>query len=384
MLECLHALTLPREPGSHWVVKTHPTNPRNGKTIVIEKGENHRLINLIDLIRTIQFANSKVCSIHAPLSQKGTEEIFVPLLDAAIKLQMSIDNCSFFKRTIINIVQFILTGTSLFKAINSLKTSVIQEKSVPNTFAARLAYPQLVADAELALKDMDTCKEITKKYKVPDVFSDTKRTCIIKCPEITLLYYVKQAFCTEWKKIRTLLLKGKTIEDPTVMDHCDTAMQMALILSKLALSHELKALYKKNYGKDPVDEKLDLGFFLGNQTKANYSYWSMFIAGQFYRWIRMYPRHNGMKEQYSQWSPSYKEHEPFMHLFYRAGSRPSLWRNIFNEICSVLTTHVDKDAFLGVDDRFYLNEDTGTASINHIDLEMDDRYMLKNNLQNTW
>lgn len=345
MLDSLKAITTPREPGTHWKVQTDDSNQ---KKIVLQSGENHRLVNLVDFIRSVKFTNEELT--RETVSHTEAERIFTPLAQMSIRLSMSIQNKSFLHRLILNIIQYIYTGTTITGAISMLKNTMVNRQLIANNFAAKLAYPQLLADAEYALKSTSNYSEVAKKYTLTNATLNSGFGAIRYLIN-PFLYHLKQAFTSEWQEMRELIKKGKTLEDPEVMDHVDACLQIGYTLSELALTHELEALHKKNKPNTPITKEA-LARQLGSQL--GYPYWVINIVGQFYKDIRSYPTYTPSDNK---WHSSYATARSFMQQFYQEGTRPVIWRNTFNAICQLVSAHVDRATFLQQDSRFYLDED---------------------------
>jgi hypothetical protein len=360
MLNKLEALTC-RQPGNHWKV--------SGDAIVQEKGEKSRLQNLFDFIRSVSFTTQVLCSPEGQLLTKGeAARVFKPIVDTSIKLQLSIEKLPLWKRVFLTIVQYLFTGTTLAKATLRLQNTVVQIQHLDNTYAAKLRYPHLVQDAQTALKDAASYKEVATHYTLPRVVQQAiANRSAMPCMNLSnpLLYYLRQAVVSEWKEMRSLLRQGKSIEDQEVMNCCDAALQLSLLLARLSVTHELESLYEKRdtvydaterrYHLLPTENKRQhLSYVLAHQR--GYPYWAVSFVGQLYKEIRSYPTYNAGSK--FEWLPKFALHRPFMEQFYQEGTRPSFWRNSFNEFCRLIPEHVDREEFLRQDHRFYVDEDT--------------------------
>ncbi len=359
MLNSLKAITVPRDSGMHWAVEHD--------TIVQKPRANHRLANLVEFIRCVNFANSKLSSVsEKTISQHDAERIFTPLAETSIKLQLALQKQSRLVQLIVTIVQFIFTGTTLAASIASLKTTMIQNQGLENSFAAKLAYPQLMSDAAYAQLNRSAYFEVAKRYSLPSVCSNSRTSSIGQCIINPLLYHLKQTFTYEWQEMRRMIRQGKTlkdsgVQDKSVQEHCDRAIGLLKALTNLSLSHELAALHDKN-NPGIVATKAQLARQLGSQR--GYPYWMLNLAGQFYKWIRSFPTYSIIDNR---WHSSYAENRPFMEQFYQEGTRASFWCNTYNDICRSLDEHVDRAEFLSQDSRFYLDEDSPSMleKVNH-------------------
>lgn len=268
MLESLKALVEPRQHGDHWKVEKQGSYEK----IVVVHGANHRVANLIDFVRSVQFASAALSSVkEEPLSQQEKERLFLPLAETSITLQRGIAELSFIRRIVLHVIQYLFTGTSISGATKTLESAVYSSPELHNPVAAKLAYPRLFRDAEYAQTCLAAYQEVAKKYALPsvaDTLGNGKQA--LKNP---LLYYLRQILAEEWHQLNSLVKQGKGVDDPVVKNRIDVAMQTALVLAKLALTHE------RSFYSPPYKE-------LTKMDQDKYAFWIMYTISNFYGWLR--------------------------------------------------------------------------------------------------
>lgn len=342
MLDSLKALSTPRGPNTHWKVE-------NNKIQQVS-GPNHRLSNLVDLIKSINFTSTALASSDAKsMTAEETQRLFTPLVSTSLKMQLAIENQPLFKRIFISVVQFLFTGTTLSRALDQLKNTAVESKGIPNTLSAQIAYPKLVSDAEFALKSSDNYQQIAQKYTLPMDRNKSMMSAIHNLQN-PIIYHLKQTMTHEWQQMRLLLKEGKTLQDAAVMDHADKAMQLGDLLVNLSINQELPMVLKK-LKPDAIISKASLAEQLGSQL--TYPYWAVTVVSQLYKSLRSYPTFTN-----GSWHSSFATAKPFMTQFYQAGTRPALWNASFNNICALVKDSVDVGTLFQVDSRFYLEPDT--------------------------
>lgn len=335
----LQALVDQISPTHHWKVEKN--------AIVQVPGKKENVDNVIDLIRSVRFTQDVMASSEgANLNKSETKRIYTPLAETSYKLQETIEKLSFWKKIYLAVLTFIFTGTTLSRATAALQNTVVNVKKVDNEYAAKLAHPILMADAELALKDRESYREVAKRYPIPpDLEAKIERSALQKLTN-GLIYHLRQTFVYEWKEARRLLQKGQTLESPEVMNHYDAAMQVGLILTKLLIAHELEELmpYIKAMPGcyDFVENdtpKQRLAKLLSSQGPGGYPY---FVVSQFtrlYSEIRKCPAFVSGQWQSGHGGVSFEKQ------FYEEGKRPHLWNKAYNEFVHFLADHVDIQTF---------------------------------------
>lgn len=189
ILQSLRVIVEPRQHEHHWKVVKQGSHEK----IVVVHGANHRLANLIDFVRSVQFVSS---------------------------------------------------------ALSSVKEG---------------------RDAEYAQTCLAAYQDVAKKYALPsvaDTLGNGKQA--LKNP---LLYHLRQILAEEWHQLNSLVKQGKGLDDPVVKNRTDVAMQTALVLAKLVLTHE------RSFYSPPYKE-------LTKMDQDKYAFWIMYTISNFYGWLR--------------------------------------------------------------------------------------------------
>jgi hypothetical protein len=307
----------------------------------------------------------------ASLSKENAQHVFTPLADVSAKLQVSISKLNGFHRFVLTALQFVFTGTTLVHATERLQRIIVEEKQLENTYAGKLAYPKLWADAEKALTSLEAYRAVGREYTLPPVVHEARVRGAFPTEHLTnpLLYYLRQALVAEWKKIAELIKSGKALHNPEVMLHVDTGMRISLILTQLFMTHELDEEYSKHPSKnweyrenkniDFENHKQVLGCFMGHQEFC-YGWFVIPSIDRFYTWIRSYP----CADAQLGCRGGYNENRAFINQFYIEGQRPNFWLKIHNQICQIIAEKVDKEVFLRFESRgFALQEDLSANQI---------------------
>lgn len=343
----LQGLIEPTLPNHHWKVE--------GNAIVQVQGEKESIDNAVDLIRSVRFTNDVMRSEEgARLDKSETKRIYTPLTEASIMVQAAIEKLPFWKRVYLAVWQFIFTGTTLSKATSALQSTVVNVKHIDNEYAAKLAYPTLMADAELALTDLASYRQVAKSYILPQHLQQS--IAKTACERLTngIIYHLRQTVMQEWKEARRLMRDGHAFDTPEVMNHYDKAMQVGLILAKLAIKHELQEIQPAAdklsavsravlHFMDSDTPKQRLAKLLAAQGPGGYPYFIVAQISRLYSELRSCPTYISGRLQ-----AGFKENRSLVNQFYEEGTRPHLWNKAYNEFCHFLAEHVDIQTFKGL------------------------------------
>lgn len=334
MLDKLQALTN-REAGDLWRVE-------NG-SIVKYSGNKHRVQNLVDFVRSIKLASQEAKT----LTTDEVEQVTIPLLEVAFSLQERISKLPAWRRLFLNVVQYLSTGTTLQQETNSFVDLATTQKQVNPRVLAKAQCPQLFKDAEYARTCRAAYNEIAKKYKLSQA---SQEATLLPLQILTnpLLVHLRQASLSSWLKMRDAIRTGKSLEDPEVMRHAQSALALGSLLVELAVSHELENVYERRNElidrgelgtiESTKDKKEQLGIMLRNQSK--YSFWALLYFGRLYTSIRSNP----ILGADSQLVMGNKENPALIQQFYQAGTPANFCRLVYNDCCDAIEKAVDMTA----------------------------------------
>lgn len=282
--------------------------------------------NLVGFVLAVKNVNCHVANI-AP---KQAKFITLDMRYQALKVEKKFAQHSIFIRLILKIIVFISTGTTLHRQITQLNQvgDCIQKTQ-----------KSLIQVAEDLLNDSDgfnSYKISAKEYSLPirwDISIHHRQ------PLHGLLHHLQISFKYNINELVDLLRRGRTWEDPDVINMTDSCMKLACLSYKLTIKYEAAwlASTKRVYSKAHA------------MTEQRVFPWLVALS---FDLLYCFVRSRIIFDAEGNWTRTAGKNSEEAKWFYDDQTPQGQWRQQFNEVIELLDSNIGIDAIKQLDQRF--------------------------------